>query len=70
LLPLSVSSPYVEFSIGLPRLGIEFVARLIEEGDVAHVGLNLVAVAASVFFFKAWRTPDPRSGAAVPESKP
>lgn len=70
LLSVSLQLPHVGLSISTPRLGVEFVARLDREGPVSYVGLNLVAVAASLYFFRQWRKPGGQEALAAPSAKP
>jgi hypothetical protein len=54
--PLTFEPAHLSLSLHLPRLGVQFVARDEQDGPAAYVGVNLVALAAAWFFFKAWRT--------------
>ena len=52
---LRLDPMYVKLSLKVLRLGIEFVVRGSQEGPTPYIGVNLIALAATVFFLRAWR---------------
>ncbi len=45
----------IGLSLSTPRLGVDFVARIVQEAPTSYVGVNLVAIAASRYFWALWR---------------
>jgi hypothetical protein len=67
IIPASLEFPF-DLSLGAPRLGVQFVARLNREGPVSYVGVNLIAVVACRFFLMEWRKTAERGGAPAPKT--
>lgn len=67
IVPLSFEFPF-GLSIGAPRLGVQFVARLAQEGDVSYIGVNLIALAACRFFMLEWRNSTRSGGGEAPRA--
>ena len=69
-LPVLFQLEPLSVSVNGPRLGAEFLARVEREGPVSYVGVNLIALAASRYYFLEWLKPTRSRRSPTLEAKP
>jgi hypothetical protein len=69
-LPVLFQLEPLSVSVNGPHLGAEFLARVEREGPLSYVGINLIALAASRFYFLEWLKPTRSKTSPSVEAKP